>query len=199
MINTKIYFIYGCMNSGKSLELIRIAKNYEENDINPLILKPKIDTRKPGYVYSRTGLSKKAYEIEINDVNLCNILVQNPFRKVILVEECNFFSAQDIDIIIKHCYDHNVKTIMFFGLKSDFRGQLFEGSKRVLEYADKIEEATSICWCGKKARQNARVVNNKITKTGPTILIDDDKTKVEYRVLCNYHFHAEMLKEDSEA
>ncbi len=198
--NTTIYYKYGSMNSGKSLDLIKVAYNYKENDINSLILKPEIDTRRPGKVYSRVGLEIDAFEISTNDENeVLEILKseKNNFD-VILVEECSFFTKDVIDTIINFAYDNNIFSVMFFGLKVDFRGNIFDGTRRVIERADKIEEATSICWCGKKARQNARVVDGKVTKLGPTVLIEDGVTKVEYVTLCNYHFYKEQLKDRGE-
>ncbi len=195
MAKTTIYFTYGSMNSGKSLELIKVAYNYKENGIDCLVLKPQLDTRVPGKVSSRTNLQVDA--IEIDEANMMSTLdeVKANHAQIILVDEANFLSTEVVDGIIDYCYRNGVHTLMFFGLKVDFRGNLFEGSKRIIECADKIEEATSICWCGKKARQNARVVNGQIVKDGPTILVDDANTTVDYTPLCNYHYHMGMLNE----
>ncbi len=195
MAKTTIYFTYGSMNSGKSLELIKVAYNYNENDINCLVLKPKLDTRAQGKVTSRTSLSVDAIEIDEQDANQTIAALEANHSNIILVDEANFLKAEVVDAIIDYCYQHDVSTLMFFGLKVDFRGNLFEGSKRIIECADKIEEATSICWCGKKARQNARVVNGQIIKDGPTILVDDANVTVDYVPLCNYHYRMEMLNE----
>ncbi len=194
-MSTKIYFKYGAMNSGKSLELIKIAYNYQENNIDSLVLKPEIDTRAKGQIFSRAGLRWPAIEIK-DDCDAVLSVLKNHDHEIILIEESNFLSKEVIDTIVNFAYENNVKAVIFFGLKVDFRGELFEGSKRIIELCDKMEESTSICWCGRKARQNARIVNGKITKDGPTILVDDDKTKVEYTTLCNYHYYNEMLKED---
>lgn len=195
MKKTSIYFKYGCMNSGKSLELIKVAYNYQENDIQSLILKPILDTRMEGKIFSRTNLSIDAVEIEQdNPEHIRKMLEQNiDEAKVILIDEANFLTKESVDVIIDYAYDMYIETIMFFGLKVDFRGNLFEGSKRIIERADKIEESTSICWCGKKARQNARIINNKIVKEGDTILVDDGTNEIRYAPLCNYHFYKEIL------
>ncbi len=194
MNKTTIYFTYGSMNSGKSLELIKTAYNYKERNINYLVLKPKLDTRAAGKVSSRTGMSIDAVEFDEKNVDEVLRILDNSSPKIILIDESNFLKKEVVDIIVNYCYENDVNTLMFFGLKVDFRGNLFEGSKRIIECADKIEEATSICWCGKKARQNARVVNNKIIKDGPTILVDDNNTTVEYVPLCNYHYHMEEME-----
>ncbi len=193
-MSTKIYFKYGAMNSGKSLELIKIANNYSENGIESLVIKPEIDSRKKGKVYSRTGLEWPATEVKVDDENDVVRVLEKSSSKVILFEEAQFFSKNVIDAIVDYAYQNKLTAVIFFGLKVDFRGELFVGSKRIMELADKLEETTSICWCGRKARQNARVVNGEVTKTGPTIMIDDDKTKVEYVTLCNYHFYKGQLE-----
>lgn len=195
MAKTTIYFTYGSMNSGKSLELIKVAYNYKENGIDCLVLKPKLDTRVPGKVSSRTSLEVDATEIDETNVESTLDQLKANHAEIILVDEANFLTPEVVDVIIDYCYRNEVHTLMFFGLKVDFRGNLFAGSKRIIECADKIEEATSICWCGKKARQNARVVNGKIIKDGPTFLVDDANTTVNYIPLCNYHFHMGMLNE----
>lgn len=190
---TKIVYKYGSMNSGKSLELIKIAYNYQENGIETLILKPELDVKLKNKVVSRTGLSLDAIEINEQDPNdVVNVLGQSQ-AKIILIEECNFLSPEVIDAIIDYGYDHNIETIMFFGIKVDFRGNLFAGSKRIIERCDKMEESTSVCWCGKKARQNGRVVNGKLTKDGPTILVDVPENDVNYVMLCNYHYYTGEL------
>lgn len=196
MKKTSIYFKYGSMNSGKSLELIKVAYNYKENNIDCLVLKPKLDTRAIGKVTSRTKLEVSAIEIDEREPKSVFEVLKNNHSDIILVDEANFLSKEVVDCIIDYCYNYNVSTLMFFGLKVDFRGNLFEGSKRIIECADKIEESTSICWCGKKARQNARVVNGKIIKNGPTILVDDEKISVVYTPLCNYHYRKELLSDD---
>lgn len=195
--DTTIYYKYGSMNSGKTLELIKVAHNYKENNIDCLILKPTIDTRRPGKVYSRVGLEMDAFEIKCDDPKEVKDILNRELGTffVILVEECSFLSKEVVDEIVNFAYDNHIYSVMFFGLKVDFRGELFGGTKRVIERADKIEEATSICWCGKKARQNARVVDGKVTKVGPTVMIEDGITMVEYVTLCNYHFYKEQLKD----
>ena len=82
--------------------------------------------------------------------------------------------------------------IIAFGLKTDFQGHLFEGSKRLLEVADDIQEITTICWCGKKARFNARVVDGKIVKTGEQLQLGGNESYVS---LCRLHYNLGQLEE----
>lgn len=193
---TKIIYKYGCMNSGKSLELIKIAYNYEENGIKTLILKPQLDSKMKNKVMSRTGLTFDAIEFNENSVDDVLEVLKKYHQSVILIEECNFLSPEVVDAIIDYAYDYEVETVIFFGIKVDFRGQLFPGSKRLIERCDKMEESTSICWCGKKARQNGRVVNGKLAKDGPTFIVDTPENEVKYVMLCNYHFHTGDLGPD---
>ena len=192
MNKTTIYFKYGCMNSGKSLDLMKIAYNYEENNIKPLILKPIADTKEKGHIISRIGLKKQAIEIS-NKEEVKKLITDD--TKVILIDEAQFLDTHIIDEIVNQSYNKKVGTIMFFGLKSDCRGNLFPGSKRIIEICDKIEESTSICWCGKKARQNVRVVNAQMIKDGPTVLIDEEQSEVKYITLCNYHYFKGEINE----
>ncbi len=185
----QVIYKFGCMNSGKSLELIKIAYNYQENNIKTLILKPQLDNRSANKIFSRCGLSLDAIEINENDPQDVLNQLQKTTAQVILIEECNFLAPQVVDLIIDYGYEHNFKTIIFFGIKTDFRGELFAGSKRIIERCDKMEESTSLCWCGKKARQNGRVVNNKLTKQGETFVVDNQENDVYYVSLCNYHFY----------
>ncbi len=195
MNKTTIYFKYGAMNSGKSLDLIKVAYNYKENNINSLVLKPEIDTRAPGKVYSRTNLSIDSLEVPVDDTKKMMEMIEAEMgnSKVILVDEANFLSPESIDCLVAYVYDHQISTLMFFGLKVDFKGKLFPGSKRIVEIADKLEETTSICWCGKKARQNGRAIGGKLIKTGDTVLIDNLQGKSQYITLCNYHFYTGQI------
>ena len=191
MSNSKIYFNFGAMNSGKSLELIKVAYNFHEHGYKTLILKPSIDTRMPGFVYSRTGLKLEAFDIDCEYNDKLNQILNSNKNDIhsLLIEEANFLSKEVVDFIIDFAYDNSIPSVMFFGLKVDFRGDMFEGTKRIMERADTIMESTSVCWCGKKARNNARIVNGEIQKDGPQILIEDDKTDVNYITLCNYHYY----------
>lgn len=192
----KIIFKYGCMNSGKTMDLIKIAYNYKEKNINAIVLKPELDQRAKNKIVSRTGLILDAIEIKQDDcIDILQKLKENQ-AKVYLIDEANFLTKEAIDIIINYGYDHQVETLIFFGLKTDFKGNLFPGSKRLLERADNIEENTTLCWCGKKARQNGRLINNKLVKEGPTILVDIPENQVEYLPLCNYHYYKGIIAQD---
>ena len=88
--------------------------------------------------------------------------------------------------------DFNDIPVICFGLRTDFKSQLFEGSKRLMEIADEIEEITTICWCGKKARFNARVVDNKVIKDGEQVQLGGNES---YTSLCRKHYYLGQLGE----
>ena len=181
---SKLYFRYGAMNCGKSALLMQVAYNYNEKGKRVIVIKPEVDVKGGDCLVSRIGLKrtvdiclssedslKKYYDVWIQDVS-CILVDEAQFLEPRQVEELWYFAKIcDIPVI---CY----------GLKSDFQSHLFEGSKRLLELADEIEEILNICGCGKRAKFNARYVDGKFTLKGDTILIDGENSTVEYRALC---------------
>jgi len=141
---TVIYYKFGAMNSAKSADLIRLEYNYREHDYRTLVFKPAIDSRKKGMIHSRIGMSIPAIEIMTDDSSDVSQYLIHDTCDVIFCDEAQFLDPVVIDTIIEFAYKERL-IVMFYGLKVDFRGHLFPGTKRILEVADKIEEATSIC------------------------------------------------------
>jgi thymidine kinase len=156
----KLYFRYGCMGSNKSANLLMVAYNYEQQNKSVYTIKPKIDTRYTDMIYSRTKLSRKALCIlGPNDI----IDERMNFGDCVLVDECQFLSGKQIDQLRK--ISLNVPVICY-GLRTDYRGQCFDGSKRLLEIADSIEEIKTTCVnCNHKAIINAKYSSNGGIKT----------------------------------
>ncbi|UOQ50235.1 thymidine kinase [Gracilibacillus caseinilyticus] len=154
----QLYFKYGAMNSGKSIEILKVAHNYEEQDKPVLIFTSGIDNRNEiGYVSSRIGLKRKALPIyeETNIYDVVKFYKQSPY--CVLVDEAQFLNKEHVLQLTKIVDDLDIP-VMGFGLKNDFQNELFEGSKYFLLYADKIEEMKTICWfCARKAIMNLRV------------------------------------------
>ncbi len=154
----QLYFKYGAMNSGKSIEILKVAHNYEEQNKQVLIFTPGIDDRdEVGYVSSRIGLKRKALPIfeETNIYDVVEGCEQRPY--CVLVDEAQFLNKEHVLQLAKIVDDLDIP-VMGFGLKNDFQNELFEGSKYFLLYADKIEEMKTICWfCARKAIMNLRV------------------------------------------
>ena len=154
----KLYFKYGAMGSSKTAQALITKYNYEENDLNVWLIKPSADTRDGVHILrSRIGLQAQVYiiapEMDVYDLfektkkGICN---------VIIVDECQFLTAEQIDQLRHIVNDFNVP-VMCFGLRTDFQTKLFPGSMRLMEVADTIQEIKTICDCGAKATVNARI------------------------------------------
>lgn len=190
---SKIFYKHGVMGSGKTLDLLRVAFNYKERGLKPLLFKPDIDTRdgvENCIIKTRAGLNEKAFWF---NKTIMIQLVESEKPDVIIVDESQFFSKNEIDFFQKLCYTYNIPIIMY-GLKNNFKGELFEGSKRILEIADKVEEFKTMCHCGNVARQNARVVNGVMATDGETVSIGGNEM---YTSLCNHCFINKRVEGDS--
>lgn len=182
----QLFFKYGAMNSGKSIEVLKVAHNYEEQNKNVFIFTPSIDNRyKSGYVTSRIGIQREAIPIK-DDTDFYKVVSESPVRlSCVLVDEVQFVSKKHVLQMVKIVDELNIP-VMGFGLKNDFQNELFEGSKYMLLYADKIEEMKTICWfCEKKATMALRVdENNKPIREGSQIEIGGND---RYYPVCRKH------------
>ncbi len=157
----QLFFKYGAMNSGKSIEILKVAHNYEEQNKSVLIFTSAIDTRdEVGYVSSRIGFRRKAIPI-YDDTNIFQIVKEyQPKPYCVLVDEAQFLKKKHV-LELADIVDKLNIPAMAFGLKNDFQNELFEGSKYLLLFADKIEEMKTICWfCERKATMNLRIDDN---------------------------------------
>ena len=190
----KLYFRHSTTNAGKTLELIKVAYNYEERGKRALILTPVIEGYKPGKVISKIGLERDATPITDEDNLLDLILKENEERKIdcVLVDEGQFLKKHHI-IELTEVVDGFDIPVMVYGLKNDFKNELFEGSQYLLIYADKIEEIKILCWCGRKATMNARVIDDRFVRKGDQILIGGTDMYVS---LCRKHYKDGMLGEE---
>lgn len=174
------------MGSSKTAEALMCRFNYIQKGFNVLLLKPSIDTRfeedKP-QVTSRIGI--KADCIKFNKTqNLIELFnIENTKQKidVIIVDECQFATTKQIEQLRRLSY--NV-TVLCYGLLTNFKTELFEGSKRLVEIADNLQEVKSVCKCGRKASVNARLINGKITTSGEEVLIGAEESYESMCYLC---------------
>ena len=179
----QLYFKYGAMGSSKTANALMARFNYEERGQQTLLVKPRIDTRDGDHmVVSRIGLTYPCiYFDEMQKLNPME-LQQNA---CIIVDEAQFLTREEVHYLV-HLVDDCGIPVMCYGLRADFKGELFPGSYELLVMADKIEEVKTICWCGKKATFNARFdENGKVLKEGAQVVLGaNDK----YIGLCRKHW-----------
>jgi len=191
----QLFFEYGAMSSGKSIEILKVAHNYESQGRKVLLMTPNIDTRAGvGIVASRIGLSREAVAVKPEDdlYELIKQMKNNDNLAVALVDEAQFLTTKQVDQLA-YAVDHLNMPVMTFGLKQDAFNQLFEGSKRLIEMADKLEEMKTICsFCGKKATTQLRIVNGQPQRKGAQVFIGGDEA---YIPTCRHHlYHPDLDK-----
>lgn len=182
---SKLYFRYGAMNCGKSLDLIKVYYNYIERNMDVLVIKPFIDTKGGNKVISRNGSNVKCdYLIKGSDniYDIVSYVITRRNIRCILVDEVQFMEEKHIDEISDVVDKLDIPCICY-GLRADFRGRLFTGSKRLMEIADTIEEMKTICDCGSKAISNVRFVNGNVTFKGEQVAIDGEDD-ITYKSMC---------------
>lgn len=154
----KLYFKYGAMGSSKTAQALITKYNYEENDLQVWLVKPSADSRDgQDILRSRIGLEAKVQVIP-PEMNVYEEFCRERAGRcdVIIVDECQFMTSEQIDQLRAIVNDYEIP-VMCFGLRTDFLTKLFPGSMRLMEVADNIEEIKTICDCGAKATVNARI------------------------------------------
>lgn len=150
----KIIFRYGAMGSSKSAHLLMTGYNFEERGKNVVYAKSSIDTRDGQVIRTRAGIQPKECTIIPEDSNVLELFSDLPNQSVIMIDECQFFSEDDIDQLNKLTISKDL-LIVCYGLRTDSNGNLFAGSKRLFEISDVIEEIKSGCSrCSRKATMN---------------------------------------------
>ncbi|GEN34466.1 MULTISPECIES: thymidine kinase [Aneurinibacillus] len=169
----QLYFRYGTMNSGKSVEILKVAHNYEEQGKRVMIFTSVLDNRYGrGYVASRIGLRREAIAVD-EETNIKTVVEMNQdgLPNCVLVDEGQFLRRHHILQLTEIVDELNIPVIVY-GLKNDFANHLFEGSEALLLYADKLEEIKTICWfCDRKATMVLRVKDGEPVYEGEQIQI----------------------------
>ena len=183
----KLYFRYGAMGSSKTANAIMVRHNYLERGQRVLMLKPRLDNRDgETMIASRSGLRCECHFIE--DLDRFNVRDYD----CLIVDEAQFLTRAQVERLVRVVDIDNVPVIAY-GLRCDFRNELFEGSQWLLAWADTIEEVKTICWCGKKAVCNARVVDGKVAREGEQIVLGGSESYVS---LCRRHWAQGRLGPD---
>lgn len=187
----KLYFRYGVMGSSKTANALMVRYNYEERGQEALLVKPKLDQRDGArFVASRAGLSHPC--IYFTDLKK---MTPEDLRAYacIIVDEAQFLTRDEVRYLTDLVDEHNVPVICY-GLRTDFKGDLFPGSQELLACADIIEEIKTICWCGKKATCNARFDERGVVlKEGEQVVLGAND---RYIGLCRRHWKAGDLGPD---
>lgn len=180
----KLYFYYGAMGSSKSANAMMVRYNYWERGQNALLVKSEIDTRDGvNTIKSRIGLEEEC--ITLSD--LIENFSEEDLKKFecIIVDEAQFATAKQIDYLSDLVDNMNIP-VMCYGLRCDFQNNFFEGSRRLMELADTIQEIKTVCWCGKKAICNMRYNEDGVAvKEGEQIVLGSND---KYVSVCRKHF-----------
>lgn len=184
----KLYFYYSAMNAGKSTIMLQSSYNYRERGMNTLVFTPAIDTRAgTGRVKSRIGLEAAANTFGAQDDLLARTRAEHAKQRIscVLVDEAQFLSRAQVDQLAE-IVDGLGIPVLCYGLRTDFQGNLFSGSERLLAVADNLNEIKTICHCGRKATMNLRVdAKGRAVHEGEQIEIGGNE---RYVAVCRRHF-----------
>ncbi len=189
----RLYFKYGTMGSSKSAQALMCKFNYEQKGMTVLLVKPSLDNRgdvdKP-MVRSRIGLVSDCKIIKPSQsfFDLFNDFKDKHGCDCIIVDEAQFCITEQIDQLKQLT---KLVPVLCYGLLNDFRCKLFEGSKRLVELADSLQEIKSVCRCGRKSTVNARFIDGKCVDDGPVVFIGGDES---YENMCYWCWQEELAK-----
>ena len=173
----KLYFKYGAMGSSKTAQALITKFNYEERGMSVWLIKPALDNRDGALtIRSRIGLEAEAEAIAAAD-DIRELYRRRGRPDVIIADEAQFLAPQQIDQL-RELVDFENLPVLCFGLRTDFRTQLFPGSRRLMELADSITEIKTICTCGAKATVNARLSDGRVVTEGAQVLLGGNDSYV---------------------
>ncbi len=193
-----VKFFHGPMDCGKSTLALQLHYNHSRQGRRGLLL-TRLDRSGPATISSRIGISSTAIEVD-NDQDIRALVTAQWAQGVrvdyLIVDEAQFFTPPQIEQLAALADDAQVD-VYAFGIATDFRGRLFPGSARLFELADDVSplQVEVLCWCGRIGRFNARVVDERIVRSGVTVLVADTGTDagVRYQVLCRMHHRSGTL------
>jgi thymidine kinase len=184
----KVHFFYSTMNAGKSTALLQSNYNYQERGMDTLLFLPEIDAASNNNkIHSRIGLTAAAHPVSA-DFNFYKFVSLEQMKKpihCILIDEAQFLTKDQIRQVCRISDELNIPA-MCYGIRTDFQGQLFEGSAELLALADYLIELKTVCDCGRKAIMVVRLdEHGKVVTDGDQIKIGGNDT---YKVFCRKHF-----------
>lgn len=190
----KMHFKYSTMNSGKSIDLMHTVFNYEENGFKALVMKPEKDTKAGSKISSRIGLEREVDVLIGENDSIYDLLIGSTDVNAIFVDEAQFLTPNQVDELFNYTKALNTPVICY-GLRLNFKGELFPGSKKLMEVCEELEELPTLCSCGEIARYAGRKVNGKYRLTGEEVVIDGT-ANVEYKPLCGTCFLKKVKRVD---
>ncbi|MFA5960497.1 MAG: thymidine kinase [Tatlockia sp.] len=182
----KLYFYYSAMNAGKSTVLLQSSHNYRERGMKTLLFTPAIDTRyQQGVIYSRIGLSEAAVIFQNQDNLYQQVKNQGEDYACVLIDEAQFLTREQV-FQLTEITDKLSIPVLSYGLRTDFKGELFEGSQYLLAWADELIEIKTICHCGRKATMILRLnEQGKVVLEGEQVFIGGNNSYVS---TCRKHY-----------
>ena len=186
----KLYFYYSAMNAGKTTTLLQSSYNYRERGMHTLLLTPKLDDRYgEGLIASRIGLQSSAFAYQAQDDLYQYVKQQMDSNNIqyacVLLDESQFLTKAQVFQLAKIC-DQLHTPVLAYGIRTDYRGELFEGSAMLLGLADEIIEIKTVCHCGKKATMNLRIDRfGQAIKAGQQVHIGGNES---YVATCRHHY-----------
>ena len=181
----KLYFRYGAMGCGKTMQLLQVAFNYEERGHKVCVIKPATDTKNGTKLLTRIGPERETDFCFDKKTNLYDKIAKE-YKDVqcVLVDETQFLTKEQANQLMLVTIDFDIP-VMCYGLRLNFRREDggFDGATRLLQIAHDIEEIKTICECGRKATYNARFLDGNLVADGPDVLIDGT-SDIAYRAIC---------------
>ena len=189
----KLYFNYSSMNAGKSTALLQANHNYLERGMKTKMFTFSGDNRyEENRIVSRIGISADALPFS-EDTDLFQSLIEDKDQieiKCVLIDEAQFLTKKQVAQLGKIA-DELDTAVLAFGIRTDFQGELFEGSKYLLAWADNLKEIKTVCWCGRKATMVVRLdKEGNIVRQGEQLEIGGNE---KYVPLCRAHFNKKKL------
>ena len=188
----KLYFYYSAMNAGKTTTLLQSSHNYAERGMSTLLLKPQIDDREgTTRITSRIGLEGDAYCFPATEelYRFVGQHLESEMLHCLLVDEGQFLTTLQVEQL-GEIVDRMQIPVLVYGIRTDFQGELFEGSRRLLALADELREIKTICHCGSKATMVVRLgADGQPMRTGIQIQVGGNET---YISMCRKHWKAAL-------
>lgn len=182
----KLYFTHGTMRSGKSIDVIRAYDSYAKSGRKAIVAKPSIDTRDKNVVKTRKGYETPSIIIKTSNLEEIFEEIYKHDVESIIIDEAQFLTKKQVDVLVNIVDFFNIP-VLCYGLKTNFRGDLFDGSKALLESADNIDEIRTVCqYCSRKATHNLRSINGEAAPLDSDEIVIGDE---EYIQVCRKHFN----------